>query len=85
MEWIPTEEDMPLIQDDIIIHSKEWGVAFGFHCPINDSTEWFLRHRIAAGGGFIVKDITHWMKMPSTPEVYQHESDLANSDTKGSY
>ena len=87
MEWIPAEEDMPEVAKDVIVCSEQWGVSMGFHAPYNakDSKAWFFRNFTAPGGGFIVKDITHWMAMPSSPEVYQHESDLANSDTKGGY
>ena len=83
-EWLDAEEEKPRIAEDVIIHSRANGVSTGFWCPKEHDNEWFFRNGLAAGNGYLVRDVTHWMSMPEIPEKFlQRESDEINADKKG--
>ena len=72
MKWIRVEDEMPKISEDVLVHSKAFGVSSGFHAPWTfetgekDKKEWLYRHN-QTGTAFRVDDITHWMAYPDAP------------------
>ena len=91
MKWISVdEENTPKVAMDVIVYSKTFGVGTGFYAPVRlldgdcAKKEWLYRNQ-ETSTSFRVDDITHWMELPSAPEIYQEESDRINADIKGGY
>jgi hypothetical protein len=61
--WIPVTERLPENTEDVLVYRPKMKIEIGITCRIND--EW-LRYGKDLHGNDV---ITHWMPLPSAPEV----------------
>lgn len=67
--WIPVEERLPRLYDDVIVNANgnEYnGVFSGF---LSDDNEWYLKDSDVESGVVNEDYVTHWMPLPSIPKV----------------
>lgn len=64
-QWISINEKIPLTQERVLVYGQHWsGVDGPFTAVfINEPTlKWY-------GNGEYLKDVTHWMPLPSPPKT----------------